>query len=190
VSLVDDEESVAALAGEVGEGSAELREETGEAESRLGLEGEEDLAVEGGDGEVGVGEADDGVEIVVERVSKGAEGGGLAGADVAGDESGETLLEGKDEACLDLLVAARREQVRAGNGLAERGRGKAVKVVESRHLNHPPVDWQNRVAKSEWDRADPGASVRVRRAGGRDSRGQSLRWGAGRDRGRRRDGRW
>lgn len=138
MGLVDDEESVAALAGEVGEGSAELREQTGEAESRLGLEGEKDLAVEGGDGEMGVGEVDDGVEVVVERVSEGTEGGGLAGADVAGDESGKALLEGKDETGLDFLVAARGEEVRARDGFAERGRGKAVKVIESRHRDHPP----------------------------------------------------
>jgi hypothetical protein len=64
------------------------------------------LAIEGGDREVGIGEVDDGVEVAIERVSEGAEGGGLAGADVTGDEGGETLLEGKGQAALDFLVTA------------------------------------------------------------------------------------
>jgi len=111
VSLVDDEEGEAALAGEVREGGAELGEETGEAEGRLGLEGEQDLMVEGRGRQVRIGEVDDGVEVAVEGVGEGAEGSGLAGADVAGDESGETLLEGKGQAALDLLVAARGKEV-------------------------------------------------------------------------------
>ena len=106
VSLVDDEEGEAALAGEVGEGSAELREETGKAEGRISLQGKQDLVVEGGDGEMGVGEVDDGEEIVVEGMGEGAESRRLTGADVAGDESGEALLEGKREAALDFLMTA------------------------------------------------------------------------------------
>ena len=133
MGFVDDEEDEAALAGEVGEGGAELREETREAEGRLDLEGQEDLAIEGGDGEVGVGKVDDGVEVGVEGVDEGADGGGLAGADVASDESREALLEGEGEAALDFLVAARGEQVGAGDGLGERGRGKAVAVIEGGH---------------------------------------------------------
>jgi hypothetical protein len=106
MSLVDDEEGEAAFADEVGEGSAELGEEAGKAEGRVSLQGEQDLVVEGSDGEMGVGEIDDGVEIVVEGVGEGAESSRLAGADVAGDESGETLLEGKREAALDFLMTA------------------------------------------------------------------------------------
>ena len=74
MGLVDDEEGEAAFAGAVGEGGAKLREETGEAEGRLGLQGKQDLVVKGGDGEVGVGEVDDGVDVAVEGVGKGAEG--------------------------------------------------------------------------------------------------------------------
>jgi hypothetical protein len=111
MSLVDDEEGEAAFAGQVGEGSAELREEAGKAEGRVSLQGQQDLVVEGGDGEMGVGEIDDGVEILVEGVGEGAESRRLAGADVAGDESGETLLEGKREAALDFLMTTGGEEV-------------------------------------------------------------------------------
>ena len=111
MSLIDDEEGEAALAGEFGEGSAELGKETGKAEGRVRLESEQYLVVEGSDGEMGVGEVDDGVEIAVEGMGEGAESRGLAGTDVAGDESGETLVEGKREATLDFLMATGGEEV-------------------------------------------------------------------------------
>jgi hypothetical protein len=133
VGFIDDEEDEAALAGEVGEGGAELREETRETEGGLDLESQENLAIEGGDGEVGVGEVDDGVDVGVEGVGEGADGGGLAGADIAGDESRDALLEGEGEAALDFLVTARGEQVAAGDGLGERSRGEAVAVIEGGH---------------------------------------------------------
>jgi hypothetical protein len=68
------------------------------------------LVVEGGDGEVRVGEVDDGIQVAVERVGEGTQSGGFAGADVASDESGEPLLESKGEAALDLLVTAGGEK--------------------------------------------------------------------------------
>jgi hypothetical protein len=78
VGLVDDEKGEAALASEIGEGSTELREETGKAEGRVSLEGKQDLVVEGDDGEMGVREVDDGVEIAVEGMGEGAESSRLA----------------------------------------------------------------------------------------------------------------
>jgi len=48
VRFVDDEEDRAALAGQFGERGAQLREQAGEAKSGLGLEGEQDLVIEGG----------------------------------------------------------------------------------------------------------------------------------------------
>ena len=56
--FVDDEEDGAALTGQFGERGAQLREEAGEAESGLGLEGEQDLVVESGGGQVRIGEVD------------------------------------------------------------------------------------------------------------------------------------
>jgi hypothetical protein len=88
-----------------------LREEAGKAEGRVSLQGQQDLVVEGGDGEMGVGEVDDGVEIVVKGMGEGTESRRLAGADVTGDESGETLVEGKREAALDFLMTTGGEEV-------------------------------------------------------------------------------
>ena len=66
MGLVDDEEGEAALAVEVRESSAKLGEETGKAESRLGLESEQDLMVEGGSRQMRIGEINDGIEVAVE----------------------------------------------------------------------------------------------------------------------------
>jgi len=140
MGFVDDEEDEAALAGEVGEGRAELGEEAGETKGGLDLEGEEDLTVEGGDGEVGIGEVDDGVEVVVEGVGEGTQGGGLAGTDVTGDESGETLLKGESEAALDFAVTARGVKVFAGDGSGEGGQAEAIEIIESGHRFAAPLD--------------------------------------------------
>ena len=86
-------------------------------------------------------------------MSEGAQGGGLAGADIASDESGQPLLEGEGEAGLDFLVAAGGEEVAAGDGLVERGRAEAVKVIQSGHRHRTP--WV-RVVRSEWHRVVPG----------------------------------
>jgi hypothetical protein len=55
VRFIDDEEDVAALAGQVVEGRAELREETHKTKGRFDLESEQELTVECGDAEMGVG---------------------------------------------------------------------------------------------------------------------------------------
>jgi hypothetical protein len=92
VGLVDDEKDGAAFASQVREGGAELGQEMEKVVGGLGLQSKEDLAIESGDGQMGVGEIDEGKEIAVEGVSKGAQSSGLAGTDVAGDESGEAFL--------------------------------------------------------------------------------------------------
>lgn len=144
MGFVDDQEHETSLACEIGESGTELRQELGKGVGRLGLEGEEDLTIEGGDGEVRVGEVDDGVEVVVERMGESAESGGLAGADVAGDESGETLLESEREAALDLAVTARGVKVSTGDRSGERGRVETVGIIQSSHCFLSP--W-NRVIR-------------------------------------------
>jgi len=138
--FVDDQEHETTPAVEVREGGAKLREETDEAKGGLGLEGEQGLMVESGGRQVRIGEVDDGVDIRIERVGKGAESGGLTSTDVAGDEGGEALLEGEGEAALDLAVTARRIKVLAGDGSGERGRVEAVEIIQSSHRFHSPLD--------------------------------------------------
>ena len=136
--FVDDQEHETSSAVEVRESGAKLGKETGKAKGRLGLEGDQDLMVEGGGRQVRIGEVDDGVDVRVEGVGKGAESGGLASADVAGDESGEAFLEGEREATLDFAVTARRVEVLAGDGLGEGGGVEAVEIIESSHRFHSP----------------------------------------------------
>ena len=81
-----------------------MGEEASEAESRFGLEGEQDLMVESSGRQMRIGEVNDGIEIAVEGVGEGAKGSGFAGADIASDESGETLLKSEGQAALDLLM--------------------------------------------------------------------------------------
>jgi hypothetical protein len=97
-----------------------LREETEESESGFGLELKENLAVESDDGEKRIRDIDDGVDVAVKGMDEGAQGSGLAGTDVAGDQGGETTLKSKGQASLDFAMAARRKKVIAGNGLGER----------------------------------------------------------------------
>jgi hypothetical protein len=138
MSFIDDEEDVAALAGQVVEGRAELWEETHKAESGLNLESEQDLTVECRDTQVRIGEIDHGIEVAVEGLSEGAHGGRFAGADVAGDESGETVLEGEGQAALYLTVAARGIEVLGGDRLGKGRVGESVKVIEAGHGRFSP----------------------------------------------------
>jgi hypothetical protein len=121
----------------------ELREKMSEAELGLSLEGQQDLAIEGRDGEVRVGEIDDAIDVAVEGVSEGAQGGGFAGTDVTGDEGREALLEGEGEAALDLLMAAGRVKVLGGDGFGEGGLTEAVEVIESDHWTCSPLSWMD-----------------------------------------------
>jgi hypothetical protein len=75
MGFIDDEEGEAVFAGEGVEGIAELGEEAGESVGGFKLKREEDLGVEGGDVEVGVGEIDEGVEGLVEGMDESAQGG-------------------------------------------------------------------------------------------------------------------
>ncbi len=61
-----------ALAGQVGQGGTKLRQEAIEGVGRFDLQGEENLAVESGDLEMGVGQVGDGVEVAVEGMDEGA----------------------------------------------------------------------------------------------------------------------
>jgi hypothetical protein len=140
VGLIDDQEGVAAFASQVSQGVAQLGEETAEGKGGLDLKGEEDFAVEGSDAEVGIGEIDDGVDITVQGVGKGTQGGGFSGTDVASDESGEALLKGEGEAALDFAMATGGIEVLAGDRLGEGSVAEAVEVIEGGHRSHSPWD--------------------------------------------------
>jgi hypothetical protein len=95
------------------------------------------LGVESGGIEVRIGEVGQGIEVAVEGMGKGAQGGRFAGADIAGDESGLTFLESKGQTALNFLVAASGEEVLGSNGTAKGGVLKVVIGIERGH-RHPP----------------------------------------------------
>ena len=137
MSFVDDEQNAAPFAGQIGKRSVKLRQQLRKVKQRFGLESEQNLGVKGNDGEPGVGKIDDGVDVGIERVGKGAEGGRFAGADFAGDEGGKPLLESESETSLDLTIATRREKVAAGDGFCERRKLKTVEIIQSGHCFPP-----------------------------------------------------
>ena len=139
MSFIDNKQNKTAFASQIGERGVKLRKQLRKVEKRFGLESEKNLGIKGSDGETRVGKINDGVNVGIERVSKGAEGSRFACADVAGDKSGESLLEGKGETGLDLAIASGGEQVVAGDGLCERGETKTVEIIQGGHC-FPPFD--------------------------------------------------
>jgi hypothetical protein len=121
-------------------GKRRLKEKAGSTlrlRSGQALEGKQDLGIEGGHPQMGVGQIDESVEVAVEGVGKGAQGGGFAGADVAGDEGRQAFLEGEGQAALDFAVTAGGVEVLAGDGTAERGLLEAIVVTERGHRSSP-----------------------------------------------------
>ena len=70
-----------------GEQVAGLRDQRGLVEARGAAEGGDDAAVEAAAADGGVAEVDDGVPAGVQAGEGGADGDGLAGADLAGDHA-------------------------------------------------------------------------------------------------------
>lgn len=136
MSFVDDQDDGAALAGELFEGGLELGQELGEEKGGFDLQGQQDLAVKSGHFEVGIGEIDGGEKFGIKGLDKGAQSGGFAGTNIAGDQSGELFLEGESEPALDFLMAGGKEELLQGEVAAKRGLRKTIELIEKAH--HPP----------------------------------------------------
>ncbi len=137
MSFIDDEEDVAALAGQVLEGGAELGQEAHETEGRFDLKGEQDFAVEGADAQVGIGQVDDGVDVAVQGLGEGPGGGRFAGAHIAGEEGGGAVLEGEGQATLGLAVSPGGIEVLGGDRLGKGGLLEAVELIQAGHCFPP-----------------------------------------------------
>ena len=75
VGFVDDEQHEAALARQLEQGLAELRQETAEGVGRFNLQSPQDLGIERSWLEVGIGQINAGMESGVQGMGKGAQGG-------------------------------------------------------------------------------------------------------------------
>ncbi len=84
-----------------------------------------------------IGQVGQGIKVTVKGMGKGTQGGRFAGADIAGDESGQTFLESKSQAALNFLVTASGKEVFGGNGTAKGSLIKAVIRIESGHRRPP-----------------------------------------------------
>lgn len=146
MTFIDDEQHVAAGASKVSQGALQLGLQLEEIVGRFNLQGEQDLAIETGDGEMRVGEIDEVVDVAVERLSKGTEGRGLAGAYVAGDEGGEAFVQGEGQAPLDLLVPTRGIEILGSDRLGEGRLFEAIELIQSDHQVSPPVREMQSVA--------------------------------------------
>lgn len=133
VSFIDDEQDEAPFASELLEGVAELGLETAEGISRFNFESQQDLSIEAGRIEVGIGQVDEGMEVAVKRVSKGAQGGRFAGANVAGDQGRQAFLERKSQTALNFLMPSSGEEILGGNRAAEGGLTEAIILIEGGH---------------------------------------------------------
>jgi hypothetical protein len=88
VGLINDEEGTPALAVGIVEGITELGQHLAEGVSGLNLKAKQDLTIEDGGVEMGIGQVNDGKELAVEGMSESTQSGRLANADIAGDQGG------------------------------------------------------------------------------------------------------
>jgi hypothetical protein len=144
VGLVNDEEGETIFASQGLQGFLELGEQAVKGMGRFTLEGQEDVGIQSGDIEAGVGQVNQGMEGAVKGLDKGANGGGFAGPDLAGDEGGQALLQGVGQAALNFLVPAGGEELVRRDGPAERGLTEVVVAVEQGH------EWLSGVSVGGW----------------------------------------
>jgi hypothetical protein len=86
VCLINDENGTTTLTEGVVEGITELGQHLAEGVSGFNLKAKQDLTIEDGGVEIGIGEVNDGKELAVEGVGESAQGGGFTDADIAGDQ--------------------------------------------------------------------------------------------------------
>jgi hypothetical protein len=137
VSFVDDEENVAALASQIVKGCAKLGWKAQEAIRWFDLEGEEDLAVEGSDTQVGVGKVHDSIDMGIERLGEGPGGGGFSRSNVSGEESGRATREGEVKTALSLAVTARGVEILGGDRFGEGSLLEAIEFIQAGHRISP-----------------------------------------------------
>ena len=132
VGLVNDHQWRAALAeAQIGEGGANAGDHAGLGEGRLVAEGEQEFAVEAAAAGGGIGKVDDEVAIGVQTGGEGAHGGGLAGANLAGDQAAATFADQVGQAGRQFFLAGGGEQLVGLDGLGEGRTGEAVELPET-----------------------------------------------------------
>ena len=125
VRLVDHQDGCPAPLGVLdGQRGGGLRDQGGVMDQGLPAQRGDDLVVDAADPDGGVGEVDDGVPGGVQPGQRGADGDGLAGADLAGDDPDPALADAPADAGDGLVVGGvavqhPRRQIAAEGGAAE-----------------------------------------------------------------------
>ena len=93
LSLIEDEQRGAVFVEQlVFQDRADARDHFGSGEGRLVAEGNQEIAVEAGDAQEGIGEVDDKIAVGIQRGGEAAHGGGFAAAGLSGEQAQATLL--------------------------------------------------------------------------------------------------
>ena len=131
LGFVADEHGVLLFAlVEIHDGGGDLAHQVAAEVRRLEVEFQGQLAKEIQSGAGSPVYIQDLVEAGIESRGEGAGGGGLAGADFAGEQAGAVVIGQKLESCLGLRVGLRREQLFAIGMVAER---RFLETEESFH---------------------------------------------------------
>jgi hypothetical protein len=137
VGLVDDDDrGLLALVGQDVEAAPDGQHHLLAKHRHWLAESGEHFPIEPRDADEGVGGVDDGVAGRVEAVDEGPQGGGLARADLAGDEADPPLTDEVSEPHLELLLTRGREELGSGEPSTEGCRGEAIEL--QKHLPLPP----------------------------------------------------
>nr|WP_228759931.1 hypothetical protein [Pseudactinotalea sp. HY158] len=132
VGLVEDEDDgAAAFVFLGGQQVGGLGDEAGLVEARDGAEGGDDLAVDASAADGGVAYVDGGVPGGVQCGEGGADGDGLAGADLAGDHAQGAFTDAPGDAGDRFGVGGVAVQHAGGQGSAEGHAGEAVVGLEA-----------------------------------------------------------
>ena len=138
VGFVEDEQGEALLGtNEVFESGADAGDHSGLAEGWFVAEGCQDIPVEASDAEGGVGQVDGQVAVWIEGGDEAAHGGGLAATDLAGDQTQALFVDQVGQACAQLGLTPRGEDIGGRNVFGERDAGKAIELLK--HINAPWV---------------------------------------------------
>ena len=138
VGFVEDEQGEALFgADEVFEGRADAGDHFGLAEGRFVTQSDQDVPVEAGDAEGGIGQVDGQVAVGVERGDEAAHGSGLSAADLAGDQAHALLVDQIGQACPQLGLATRGQDIDRGDVFGEGQAGKAIELLK--HVISPGV---------------------------------------------------
>jgi len=140
VGFVEDDERQAVLGvQQFMEGRADTGHGFGLAEDGFMAQGGQQVAVDTGQAQEGIGEVDDEIAVRIETGGETAHAGGLAGAGLAGDQAQAAVLEQVVQASAQLVLAFGLEELLRGDIFGEGQAGEAEELLQ--HVSSPGQVW-------------------------------------------------